>query len=378
MIEPFQIDIAAADLEDLKERLTRRRLGTPPIGDAWQSGVEYTYLDGLADYWRDGFDWRAREAHLNQYDHSLATVDGQMVHFVRVGADRSRYGTATPIVLTHGWPYSFHEFLTFAGHLSDPLHHGGPAEHAFDIVIPSLPGFCFSPPLQDARFTGDVVARLWHRLMTETLGYQRFGTYGEDVGASVSDWLGALFPGSIIGVFATHAAFPPEERAQNLTGAEERFRGWLADKWRTSAAYSEVQSTRPDTLAVALDDSPIGLLAWMLDKYVEWSGSDFESSWSRDEILTTVSLYWFTRTIGSSFLPYYEGRRAERPVPVVEVPVAVAVHPGERGFPREYAERTYADLRSWAELPRGGHFTAKQSPDLVANAMLEFFGSLVD
>jgi len=375
VIEPFRIDIPESDLIDLAERLSRTRLGSAPVGEAWESGVDYAYLKDLIDYWRDGFDWRAKERRLNEYEHFLATIDGQSVHFVRVGADRKRYETATPIILSHGWPYSFNEFLEFATWLSDPLGHGGSVRDAFDVVIPSLPGFCFSPPLVGP-FTGEAVAALWQNLMTEELGYPRFVTYGEDVGTTVSDWLGALFPQSVIGVFATHAAFPPEERAQDLSEAEENFRTWLADKWQTASGYAAIQSTRPDTLAVALNDSPAGLLAWMVEKFVEWSGPEFESSWSRDDVLTTVSLYWFTGTIGTSFLDYYEGRRHSSPVPEVVVPVGVAVQWGERGFPREYAERTYTDLRYWADLPRGGHFTAKQSPDLVASAMREFFSSL--
>lgn len=376
MIEPFRIEVQDSDLIDLEERLSKRRLGSPPVGEAWESGVDYAYLDELVDYWRDGFDWRAQERLLNQYDHNLATFGEQKVHFVHIRADRSRYATVTPIILTHGWPYSFNEFLAFAEWLSDPLGHGGSAQDAFDVVVPSLPGFCYSAPLVDTHFTNEVIARLWHRLMTQALGHERFATYGEDVGASVSDWIGALFPRSVIGVFATHAAFPPEERAQDLTDAEKTFRAWLADRWKGASAYAEIQSTRPDTLAVALNDSPTGLLAWMVEKFVEWSGPHFERAWTRDEILTTVSLYWFTGTIGTSFLDYYEGRRHDKPTPLVDVPAGVAVQWGERGFPREYAERTYTNLRFWTDLPSGGHFTAKQSPDLVANSMRAFFGAL--
>jgi hypothetical protein len=183
-------------------------------------------------------------------------------------------------------------------------------------------------------------------------------------------------PDSIVGLFSTHAAFPPEDRSGELTEAEESFRSWLAEKWRTGRAYSEIQSTRPDTLAIGLNDSPAGLLGWILEKFHEWSGPDFEEAWSDDDILTTVSLYWFTSTIGTSFLPYYQGRRHDKQLPLVPVPVGVAVQWGERGFPREYAERTYTDLRFWTDLPRGGHFTAKQTPDLVARAMREFFALL--
>lgn len=373
MIEPFHVEVPEADLDDLQQRLSKRRLGRPPANEPWESGIDYRYLDELIDYWRGGFDWRAQERRLNTFKHYRAAIGDTSIHFVHIEADRDSYPKATPIVLSHGWPYSFNEFLEFAAWLTDPIDRGGSVDDAFDVVIPSLPGYCFSPALLDAPHSGHVTARLFHSLMTESLGYEGFATYGEDVGTNVSDWMGALFPQSVIGLFATHAAFPPDERAQDLTEAEDQFRSWLAEKWKTASAYSEIQSTRPDTLAVALNDSPVGLLAWMVEKYVEWSGPDFESSWSRDDILTTVSLYWFTGTIGTSFLDYYHARKHDKPLPVVDVPVGVAVQWGERGFPRDYAERTYTDLRYWTDLPSGGHFTAKQSPELVATAMREFF-----
>lgn len=376
MLEPFHIKVPESDQQDLQSRLARTRLGRAPAGVAWESGVDFDYLADLIAYWREGFDWRFQEERLNEFDHFTTTIGGQGIHLVRIAIDRNRYPNATPIVLSHGWPYSFVEFLDFAGRLADPLAHGGSESDAFEVVIPSLPGYGFSAPLANHWFTGDEVARLWHQLMTAELGYETYATYGEDVGATVSDWLGALFPEAVMGLFATHAAFPPEDRAGGLTDAEERFRSWLSDKWKNAAAYSQVQSTRPDTLTVGLNDSPAGLLAWVVEKFQEWSGPEFDQAWSRDDILTTVSLYWFTGTIGSSFLPYYHGRNHDRPIPMVDVPVGVAVQWGERGFPREYAERTYTDIRFWTDLPEGGHFTAKQSPDLVADAMRTFFASL--
>jgi len=375
VIEPFRIAILQPDLDDLAERLVRTRLPKPAADEPWQSGVDYRYLSELVEYWRDGFDWRAQERRLNEHGHHVVTVGVQNVHVVRVTANRDRYPNAIPIVLSHGWPYSFLEFIEFADHLADPVTHGGDGT-AFDVIIPSLPGYGFSPALSDGPFTEKEVAILWHRMMTAEFGYERYATYGEDVGTTVSDWIGALYPESVIGLFATHAAFPPDERMNDLSPAEKEFREWLRVKWETARGYSEIQSTRPDTLAVGLNDSPAGLLAWLLEKFHEWSGPDFEEAWTRDEILTTVSLYWFTQTIGSSFLPYYHGRAHSAALPLVDVPVGVAVQRGERGFPREYAERTYTDVRMWTELPRGGHFTAKQTPDLVAGAMRDFFASL--
>lgn len=377
MTQPFSIVVADDDLDDLRSRLSATRHEAPPAAEPWESGVDYEYLDELIDYWKDGFDWRARESWLNSFPHYLSELEGMRVHFVHLRADPDVYDHIVPILITHGWPYSFVEFLEFSTRLTNPSAHGLSGDVAFDVVIPSLPGYGFSEPLAGSRFTGDVVAEIWHRLMAEDLGYPRFATYGEDVGTTVSDWIGAMYPESVIGLFATHAAFPPEERSADLSPAEVEFRTWLEEKWRTATGYSAIQSTRPDTLAVALNDSPAGLLAWLVEKFREWSGPGFEEAWTHDEILTTVSLYWFSETIGTSFLPYYHGRNNDQPLPVVDVPVGVAVQWGERGFPREYAERTYTDLRQWSDLPGGGHFTAKQSPDLVAEAMHRFFAELV-
>ena len=376
MAEAFIVPQYEVEVEELRQRLSATRLPPPPVGRSWESGVDYGYLIELIAHWRGRFDWRARREWLNTFPQFMVSIDGQAVHFVHVRADPQVYPNAIPIVLSHGWPYSFLEFLPIVPWLTDPLGRAGGEADAFDVVIPSLPGYGFSPKLAGQPFTSEVVAQLWHRLMTEELGYERYATYGEDVGTWISDWTAALYPGSIIGLFSTHAAFPPDERGDDLSEAEQEFKQWLADKWRDAGAYSEIQATRPDTLAVGLNDSPAGLLAWLLEKFHEWSGPDFAESWSRDDILTTVSLYWLTQTIGTSFLPYFDGRQHDQPLPKVDVPVGVAVQWGERGFPREYAERTYTDLRMWSDLPRGGHFTAKQTPDLVAAAMRDFFEPL--
>lgn len=378
VVEPFRIGVDDEEVDELRRRARASRLGMPPAGDAWESGVDYRYLAEMLDYWADGFDWRAQEDRLNSFPQFVADIAGNRVHFVHVVADRERYPDPIPIILSHGWPYSFVELLPIVTWLTDPISCAGDSRVAFDAVVPSLPGYAYSDPLTAEYFTGDVVARLWHLLMTEALGYERYATYGEDVGTTVSDWTAALYPESVIGLFATHAAFPPEERRAHLSEDEERFREWLSEKWKDASGYSSIQATRPDTLAVALGDSPAGLLAWLVEKFREWSGPGFEQVWGRDEILTTVSLYWFTQTIGTSFLPYYHGRHHDKTLPMVDVPVGVAVQRGERGFPRGYAERTYADIRMWTELPRGGHFTVMQTPDLVARAMWDFFGGLLE
>ena len=373
---PFRIDVPASDVEDLRLRLAHTRYPIQTPSAPWDAGVDLGFLAKLVEEWRGDFDWRAAEARLNAFPQFTALVRGERIHFVHLRAPRSRDASdPIPIVLSHGWPYSFIEMLSLAGFLVNPDSRGGTAQDRFDVVIPSLPGYGYSEPMAEP-FVSSAVAERWHELMTSVLGYERYATYGEDVGTWVSDRLAATHPEAVIGLFATHAAFPPEERRENLTAEEHTFIAWLAHKWERGKGYSGQQSTRPDTLAVGLTDSPAGLAAWLVQKFREWSGADdIAEWWTTDELLTTISLYWFTGTIGTSFRAYFDDR-FEPSMPLVHVPVGVSVQWGERGFPRHYAERTYTDIRFWTQLPRGGHFTAKQTPDLVAAAMRAFFAQL--
>ena len=367
--EPFRIEIGDDELADLRSRLARTRYPRPTASEPWGAGVDIPSLRGLMEWWCDGFDWRAAEAALNAVPQFVVEIDGERIHYARLRARRpGSGGRVTPIILSHGWPYSFIEMLPLARLLS--------AED-FDVVVPSLPGFGFSDPMGEP-FVSSAVAARWHTLMTEVLGYDRYATYGEDVGTWVSDRLAADHPDAVLGLFATHAAFPPAERRNDLTAEEKEFVAWLDGRWQGATGYSIQQSTRPDTLAVGLTDSPAGLAAWLLEKFREWSGTpDVADFWTRDELLTTISLYWFTQTIGTSFRAYFDDR-LETPMPLIGVPVGVSIQYGERGFPRHYAARTYTDIRFWNDLPAGGHFTAKQTPELVASDMRAFFGSLKD
>lgn len=291
----------------------------------------------------------------------MTTIDRQRVHaVVAPGQDAVRAGRL-PVIVSHGWPYSFMEMTRIVPALTAA---------GIDVVIPSLPGFGLSEPLADAPFTSENVANLWHRLMTESLCYRRSMTYGEDVGALVSDRLAASCPDQVAGLFATHAAFAPASRRENLSEQESAWLQWLADQWHGGDAYSRVQSTRPDVLAIALRDSPAGLLAWIGEKLLAWSGHDADQYWSGDDLLTTATLYWLTGTIGTSFRAYFDEHH-ETEIPQIHVPVRVKVHHGERGFPRSYAARTYRDIRSWEELPDGGHFSAWQNPDEVSAGIID-------
>lgn len=369
----IRLQVSDDDLDDLRVRLQRASL-PQPIGDAQASGaLPLERLQGLLEHWRTTFDWRRVEDDLAAVPQFQAEVDGQRLHFARLAAA----GDPTvriPVVAFHGWPYSFVEMLPFARALAVQevvLADGRTA--GFDVVVPSLPGFGPSTPLTERPFTGPVVAELMHALMTEVLGYDRYLSYGEDVGSTTSDWLAALHPESVIGLFATHAAFPPPSRAHDLTDEES---AWLARhdaEWASGLGYAKVQATRPEVLATALMDSPLGLAAWITEKLLAWAGAG--TWWTDDELLRTVSLYWFTRSTGSSFRPYLDHPRQPE-LPVIDVPVAVAVHTGERGLPRSYGARTYRDIRSWHDLDRGGHFTAWQVPETLTDEVAAFAATL--
>ncbi len=377
-VTPFRIEVPEAELADLRERLARTRFSpATPVDEPWAAGTDPAYLRELVGYWQNGFDWRRREAWLNSFPQFLTTIDGRTVHFVHVRGRGAADGPAPlPLIISHGWPYSFADMLDLVPFLTDPAAHGGSAADAFDVVIPSLPGFGFSDA-PSGPFTSEAVADTLHTLMTERLGYSRYGTYGEDVGGHVSDWLAAGHPESVVGIHASHPAYPPARRRDNLAPAEEAFSAWLADRWEGESAYSELQSTKPDTAAAALNDSPAGLAAWIVEKFRGWSDShgDVEARFSRDELLTTIMLYWVTGSIGTSFRPYRDARHATE-LPMITAPAGITIGLADEGMPREFAERSYADIRFWNELPRGGHFLAAEEPELVAADLRAFFRSL--
>ncbi|HYI32484.1 MAG TPA: epoxide hydrolase, partial [Glaciibacter sp.] len=324
-VTSFRINVADAVLADLHDRLARTRFIAPTPGQApWAAGMDPAYLRELVGYWIDGFDWRAREAWLNSFPQFLATIEGQTIHYVHVRGRGVQGGPAPmPLIVSHGWPYSFADMLGLVPLLTDPAAHGGSAADAFDVIIPSLPGYGFS----DAPSTPcipETMADILHRLMTERLGYARYGTYGEDVGGHVSDWLAAKHPESVIGIHASHPAYPAARRRTDLTAGEAAFTEWLAQRWDGESAYSEMQRTKPDTVAAALNDSPAGLAAWIVEKFRGWSDShgDVETRFSKDQLLTTVMLYWVTGSIGSSFRAYHDGR-FESELPLVTVPAGI-------------------------------------------------------
>jgi pimeloyl-ACP methyl ester carboxylesterase len=377
-IRPFRIDIPQADLDDLRDRLHRTRWPDelPDVG--WTRGVPLGYLKELAGYWADGYDWRKQEARLNELPQFTTTIDGTNVHFLHV---RSPQPEALPLILTHGWPGSVVEFLDVIGPLSDPRAHGGDPADAFHLVIPSIPGYGLSGPTREAGWTTSRVARAWTELMAR-LGYQRYGAQGGDWGAFVSPELGRLDPDHAVGVHVNAATFgfipfgpvDPQELATFTDTEKARLERLNTSTAGPGNGYFEVQATRPQTLAYALTDSPVGQLAWIVEKFKEWThAADVpEDAVDRDQLLTNVMLYWLTGTARSSADLYYENLHAGSwGQPPGTTPTGVAV------FVEDYAIRRYAErgnnIVHWTEFDRGGHFAAMEAPDLLVGDVRTFF-----
>jgi epoxide hydrolase len=368
-IRPFRIDVPEADLTDLRDRLARTRWPDELPGAGWSYGVAPDRLRDLAGYWRDGYDWRAHEKELNNWPQFTTVIDGQAVHFLHV---RSPVAGALPLVLTHGWPGSVAEFTGLLGPLTDPGAHGGDPADAFDVVVPSIPGYGFSGPTTEPGWDVARIARAWAELMRR-LGYERYGAQGGDWGARISPELTRIDPDHVVGLHVNaFVAFPSGDPAEleGLTEAEQAQLQGLK-RWNSErSGYAQIQSTRPQTLAYALVDSPVGQLAWnteWFDDYGEHVGVI-----DRDDILTNVTLYWLTRTAGSSARLYKEaaaswGREVERST----VPTGVAVFPGDSTI-RRFVEREH-NVTHWSEFDRGGHFAALHVPDLLLGDIRDFF-----
>jgi pimeloyl-ACP methyl ester carboxylesterase len=374
---PFVIDVSDPALRDLSERLARARF-PEPTAESWRAGTDPAYLRELVTYWRDTFDWRARERQLNALPQFTVDIDGQRVHFVHVRARRRERGrTPIALILTHGWPSTFVEMLPLVDRLTNPTSHGENSNDVFDVIIPSLPGFLFSDSLRSSPTTPPAVTDVWARLMT-VLGYPRFGAYGGDIGAHVTGFLGAQHADRVLGIYTHHPNLHPVlEGARPLSAAEQGYLDLRKLEKSDDDGYAAIQSTRPDTLAAALIDSPSGLAAWVVEKYRSWSdcGGDVESRFTKDTLLTIITLYWATGSIGSSFRSYFDDDQAPQ-LPRVEVPTGITLTPEDRAYPREFAARSYANIVQWKEPTSGGHFLALEEPDLLAADLRSFFGPL--
>lgn len=363
-LHPFRIEVPDEDLADLYDRLARVRWAPEPSGGDTGYGVSLATVRELVGYWRERYDWRRWEARINAYDQYTTTIDGATVHFLHV---RSPEPDALPLVLSHGWPGTFVEYLDVIGPLTDPRAHGLDPAIAFDLVIPSLPGFGFSGPTPDVGWGPRRIASAWALLM-KRLGYQRYGAAGNDWGSFISADLGRVAPSRVVGAHVTQVwPAPPADEpdwADRLTGRDAEV---LADFQRTlskHASYGAVHGQQPQTLAHALSDSPVGLLGWNAQVM---GGLDPEI------LLTHVTIHWLTGTAGSSIRIYSEHPREPVPTSPTTVPLGAALFPGDLGSIRHLAERAHSRIVSWNEYDRGGHYATHDAPDLWLDDLRAFF-----
>lgn len=379
-IKPFEIHIPEATLVDLQERLKRTRWTDSVEGAGWGMGTDSSYLKELTAYWQQEYDWRKHEAALNQFKQFKANVNGVSIHFIY---ERGKGPNPTPIILTHGWPDSFYRFHKIIPMLTDPENFGGNADESFDVIVPSMPGFGFS---ERKAMTGEKVADLWAKLMSEILGYKQFVAAGGDLGTDVTKTLAIKYPDKVKAIYLTDVGFPNGTGDfASLSPAEQQYAGQCQQWWYTEGAYNMLQSTKPQTLGAGLNDSPVGLAAWIIEKFYLWGDNkgNIETRFSKDELLTNIMIYWVTETINSSIRMYLENTRAiyasghgPKPATKVEIPTGVASFPGEMVvLPREWAERN-VNLKHFTAMPEGGHFAALEVPELYAGDVRTFFGGM--
>ena len=378
-VDRFEIHIDEAVLNDLCDRLRRTRWIESAPGPSWGQGTDLDYLRQLSDYWLNDFDWRAQERALNSFDHFIVGIDGTRIHVVHV---RAKNGSGIPLVLTHGWPSTFAEYLPLVPLLTDPGSHGIDGS-AFDLVIPSLPGYGFSERPARTGITTRSTAHIWHELM-QTLGYDRYGAGGGDFGSAVSTFMALDNPEPLLGIHLSNLDLSPYTGpgSRPVSAAEERYLNENSQWSQAERGYSSIQSTKPQTLGYGLNDSPVGLAAWLIEKWRSWTDSsgNVDEKFSRDHLLTTVTLYWATQSIASSMRDYFDNKaNLIGPDDFVNTPTAIALFDHEfvpeGSPPREWAERLY-NVQRWTAMPRGGHFAPAEEPELLARDIVEFFRTL--
>ncbi len=378
-VEKFHIQVEEKVLNDLRAKLGQVRWPDQMVGAEWEQGTELSYLQSLVAYWRDSFNWRQQEAELNRLAHFRSEVDGLSIHFIH---ERGVGPSPLPIILTHGWPDSFTRYQKIIPLLTDPASHGGDPMDSFDVIVPSIPGFGFSSRPNLRGVNSFQVAELWAKLMTKELGYPRFAAAGGDIGSGVTRYLAAAHPELLVGIHLTDIGIlrdllAPSGRT-DLTERELRYRsiatGWIARE----GAYMSLQSTKPQTLAYGLSDSPVGLAGWIVEKFRTWSdcGGDLGRSFTKDELLTNIMIYWLTGTIGSSTRMYYENSHTLPPLGHIDVPTGIALFPADILLPPQECAERRLNIARWTTMPRGGHFAAMEEPELLADEIRAFFRPL--
>ena len=377
---PFRLHVPEETLKDLRERLSRVRWPDEPPIEPWSTGTSVGYMRQLVDYWRDRFDWRAQEEALNRYHHFKVPLAGIDLHFIH---EQGKGPNPMPLLLSHGWPGSVVEFHKILPMLTDPARFGGDPSDSFTVVAPSLPGYTMSFAPGQKRFSVEEISEVFAAMMTDVLGYEKFGAQGGDWGAFVTSRLGYQFPERMIGIHINLLAVRRDPKMLTDPTPEEKvFIEQLNAFLKEETGYQWIQGTRPTTLAFGLTDSPVGLAAWIVEKFRSWTDNngDLESALSRDEMLTNITLYWGTGAIGSSFWPYYARMHGPWPIPEgasIGVPTGYVEFPKEiLRPPRSVAERSYGNIQRWTKMAKGGHFAALEQPEALAQEIRAFFRPL--
>jgi pimeloyl-ACP methyl ester carboxylesterase len=388
-IRPFRISVPKEAIVDLRRRIAATRWPDRETVTDQSQGVQLAKIQALVRYWGTGYDWRKAEATLNALPQFVTEIDGLDIHFVHV---RSRHPNAMPLIMTHGWPGSVLELLKVIGPLADPTAHGGHAEDAFHLVLPSYPGYGFSSQPRDTSWGPDHVARAWHELM-QRLGYRQYVSQGGDWGAIISEVMAVQAPAGLLGIHINMpGTVPPsvlrlirnrDPAPSSFSEVEKAAFAALEHFYHKGFGYAEMMNTRPQTLGYALADSPVAMAAFFYDKFAEWtySGGEPERALTRDEMLDDITLYWLTNTGTSSSRSYWDAAQAAGgPFNAVDIPmvsVAVTIFPGEiYRAPRSWAERSFRNLIYWNEVSRGGHFAAWEEPELFSAELRAAFRPL--
>lgn len=384
-MEPFVIKVPEDELDDLQHRLERTRWVQDFGNDDWRYGANTSYLRELVDYWRRDYDWRAREAEMNRYPHFRTTIENVPVHFLHIAG---KGPNPKPLILNHGWPWTFWDYRKLLGPLSDPAAFGGDSKDAFTLIVPSLPGFGFSTPLVETGMNWARTADLWVKLMRDVLGYDRFASVGGDYGAFVTAQLGHKYVSQMIGCYV-HLMAPLDMYEggsiplEDFGPGEEHWPAINEAFWKDEAGYYVLQATKPQTPAIGLNDSPAGLLAWLVEKRRTWSHSegDVERRFTKDDLIDNAMIYWITQSYGTSARYYYEAvhqpwRPSHNRMPVVEAPTGLGLFTHDVvPRPRRWLERYY-NVKQLRVHESGGHFAAMEEPDTLISDIRDFFKML--
>lgn len=375
-VERFHIHVSDEILNDLEYRLHHIRWPDQLENLGWERGVDLNALQSLVSYWRDHYDWRAQETELNRISQFCSEIDGINVHFVH---ERGKGPNPLPIILSHGWPDSYLRYQKIIPLLTDPASHGGNPEDSFDVIVPSLPGFGFSGRPKHPGVNNSRAAEMLAKLMTEELGYKKFAAAGGDIGSGVTRYMAANHPELLLGIHLTDIGIirnlmTSDDKAK-LSEEELQYKKQAAEWISNEGGYISIQSTRPQTLAYGLSDSPVGLAGWLMEKFRAWSDCNgaLRQRFSEDELITHIMIYWVTNTMGSTINMYYENSHSLPPLGYIGVPTGIALFPADILLPpKEWAVRNL-NVTRWTSMLRGGHFTAMEEPELLADDIRAFY-----